>query len=77
MEQAPSRGNEASPQNGLGVGRKLFSSSKKLRGLSVRAQVRPISTLLFNGQAEGEWGISMLSIWPSTAIITLTNIQGP
>ena len=29
MDQAPSRGHEASPQSGLGVGCKLFSSSKK------------------------------------------------
>ena len=43
MEQAPSRGHEASPQSGLGVGYKLFSSSKKLRGLSARAQARRIS----------------------------------
>ena len=43
MEQAPSRGHEASPQSGLGVGCKLCSSRKKLRGLGVRAQVRRIS----------------------------------
>ena len=30
-------------QNGLGVGYKLLSSSKELRGLSVRAQARRIS----------------------------------
>ena len=35
--QAPSRGHEASAQSGLGVGCKLRSSSKKLRGLSVGA----------------------------------------
>ena len=29
MEQAPSTGHEASPQSGLGVGCKLYSSSKK------------------------------------------------
>ena len=46
MEQAPSRGHEASPQSGLGVGCKLCSSSKKLRGLSVRAQARRISISL-------------------------------
>ena len=39
MEQTPSRGHEANPQSGLGVGCKLCSSSKILRGLSVRAQV--------------------------------------
>ena len=43
MEQAPSRGHEASPQSGLGVGCKLYPSSKKLPGLSVRAQARRIS----------------------------------
>ena len=43
MEQAPSRDHEASPQSGLGVGCKLCSSSKKVRGLSVRAQPRRIS----------------------------------
>ena len=43
MEQAPSRGHEASPQSGLGVGCKLCSSSKKLRGLSACAQARRIS----------------------------------
>ena len=37
MKQAPSRGHEASPQNGLGMGCRLCSSSKKLRGLGVRA----------------------------------------
>ena len=42
MEQTPSRGHEASPQSGLGVGFKLCSSSKKLRGPSVRAQARCI-----------------------------------
>ena len=40
MEQAPSRGHEASPQSGLGVGCKLCSSSKNLRGLYVSAQAR-------------------------------------
>ena len=44
MEQAPSRGHEASPQIGLGVGCKLCSSRKKLSGLGVRAQARHIST---------------------------------
>ena len=43
MEQTPSRGHEASLQSGLGVSCKLCSSSKKLRGLCVRAQVRRIS----------------------------------
>ena len=43
MEQASSRGHEASPQSGLGVGCKLYSSSKKLRGLGVRAQAWRIS----------------------------------
>ena len=48
IEQAPSRGYEASPQSGLGVRLKLCSSSKKLRGLSARAQARRISIpLLF------------------------------
>ena len=46
MEQASSRGHEASPQSGLGVGCKRCSSSKKLRGLSVRAQARRISISL-------------------------------
>ena len=34
MEQAPSRGHEASPQSGLGVGCKLCSISKKLRNVA-------------------------------------------
>ena len=46
MEQATSRGHEASPQSGLGGGCKLRSSSKKLRGLSVRAQAWRISAYL-------------------------------
>ena len=37
MEQAPSRGHEASPQSRMGAGCKLCSSSKQLRGLSIRA----------------------------------------
>ena len=43
MEQAPSRGHEASPQNGLGAGCKLCSSNGKLRAQNVRAQARCIS----------------------------------
>ena len=45
LEQAPSRGHEASPQSGLGVDCMLAicSSSKKLRGLGLRAQARRIS----------------------------------
>ena len=46
MEQASSRGHEASPQSGLGVGYKRCSSSKKLRGLSARVQARRISISL-------------------------------
>jgi len=46
MGQAPSRDHEANPQSGLGVGCKVFSSSKKLRGVSVRAQARRISISL-------------------------------
>ena len=46
MEQASSRGHEASPQSGLGMGCKRCSSSKKLRGLSVLAQARRISISL-------------------------------
>jgi len=46
MEQVPSRGHEASPQSGLGVGCKRRSSSKKLNGLSVRAQARRIGISL-------------------------------
>ena len=46
MEQAPSRDYEARPQSGLGVGRKLCSGSKKLRGLGVRAQARRIGIQL-------------------------------
>ena len=38
MRQTASRGHEASSQSGLGVDCKLFFSSKKLRGLGVRAQ---------------------------------------
>jgi hypothetical protein len=49
MDQAPSRGHGASPQSGLGVSCKLCSSSKKLRGLGVRAQARRIIiSLLFS-----------------------------
>ena len=39
MEQAPSRGHEASPQSRLGVGCKWCSSRKKLRGLSVPCEI--------------------------------------
>ena len=47
--QAPSRGHEASPQSGLGVGCMLCSSSKKLRGLGVSAQARRMDiSLLFS-----------------------------
>ena len=46
MEQVLSRGLEASPHSGLGVSCKLCYSSKKLRGLGVRAQAWRISTLL-------------------------------
>ena len=47
MEQASSRGHEASLQSGVDVGCKLRPSSKtKLRGLSVRAQARRISISL-------------------------------
>ena len=46
MEQASSRGHEASPQGGLGVGCKLCFSSKKLRELNVRVQARRISISL-------------------------------
>ena len=53
MEQEPRRGHEASPQIGLGVGCKLCSSSKKLCGLSARAQTRhirmPLSRSLLRG----------------------------
>ena len=38
MGQAPSRGHEASPQSGLGVGCRQCPSSNELRGLSARAQ---------------------------------------
>ena len=44
MGQASSRGHEASPQSGLGC--KRCSSSKKLRGLGVRAQARRMSISL-------------------------------
>ena len=46
MEQAPSRGQGASPQSGLGADCKLFTSRNKPRGLGVRAQARRISTSL-------------------------------
>ena len=42
MEQALSRGYETGPQTGLGVGCKLCSSIKKLRGLGESAQARRI-----------------------------------
>ena len=42
MEQAPSRGHEAIPQSGLSVSCRRCPSSKKLRGLGVRAQARRI-----------------------------------
>ena len=51
--QAPSRGHEASPQSGLGVGCMLCSSSKKLRWRGVRSQTRRISTSLSFSVAEG------------------------
>ena len=54
MEQAPSRGHEASPQSGLGVGCMLYSSSKKLRGLSVRAQAWRISASMSFSVAGGD-----------------------
>ena len=44
MEQAPSRGHEASPEIGLSAGCRLCSSKKKLRGLSVIAQARRINS---------------------------------
>ena len=46
MEQASSRGHEASPQSGLSVGCKRCSSSIKLRGMGARAQARRISISL-------------------------------
>ena len=59
MEQAPSRGHEASPQSGLGVGCKLCSSNKKLRGLSVRAQARRISIFLSHSLLWGGKGADL------------------
>ena len=53
MEHASSRSHEASPQSGLGVGCKRCFSSKKLRGLCVRAQARRISISLSFSVAEG------------------------
>ena len=50
--RAPSRGHQASSMSGLGVGCKLCSSSKELRGLSARAQLRvqaPPSRFLLRG----------------------------
>ena len=38
MERASSRGHEASPQSGLGVGCKRHTSCKKLRGLQVHVR---------------------------------------
>ena len=64
MEQAPSRGHEASPQSGLGVGCKLCSSSKKLRGLSVRAQARRISMFLLFSVV----GVSLFLSFPRSAM---------
>ena len=46
VEQAPSRGHEASPQSGLSAGCMLCSSSSKLRELNVRAQAQRIRTSL-------------------------------
>ena len=43
MGQSPSRGHGASPQSGLSVGCMLCSSSKKLRGLSLREQAWRLS----------------------------------
>ena len=48
--RAPSRGHQASPQSGLGVGCKHCSRSKKLRGLSARAQARRCSKGLREGR---------------------------
>ena len=62
MEQATSRGHEASPQSGLCVGCKLRSSSEMLRGLGVRAQAqarRISSSLLFSAL-----GVSSSSFLP-------------
>ena len=61
MKQAPSRGHEASPQSGLGAGCKLCSSSKKLRGLSVRAQARRIRISLSFSVV---WGF-LVSVFPA------------
>ena len=44
-EQLPRRGNEASPQSGLGVGCKRCSSSKKLNGLSALVLTRRVRML--------------------------------
>jgi len=52
MEQSTSRGRETIPLSGLGVGCKLCSSSKKLHGLSVRAQARGMS-IPVDGQIDG------------------------
>ena len=46
MEQAPSRGHGASPQGGLCVGCKLFSSGRKPRGLSVRESLTFVASYL-------------------------------
>ena len=56
MEQAPSRGHEASSQSVLGVDCRLCSSSKKLCGLSVRAQARRISILPSFSVLGARWG---------------------
>ena len=63
MKQAPSRGHEANPQNGLGVGCKRCSSSKKLLELVVRAQVRRMSIPLSYSVA----GVSSRSCLPRVA----------
>ena len=57
MEQAPSRGHEASPKSGLGAGCRLSPSSKKLHGLGVRAQARRISMPL-------PFSVVGISPWP-------------
>ena len=62
MEQAPSKDHEASSQSGQGVGCKLFSSSKELRGLSVRAQARRIGMpLSFTAVGVSSTGCGSLS----------------
>ena len=68
MEQAPSSGHQASPQSGLDVGCRLCSSSKKLRGLDLRAQARRIC-ILSHSMCHVQKGVRVHLIAPKGPLI--------